>query len=129
MPLSHILLAFNMRGTHNTTYRVRVAWRRPGQVNNKEQGIMDYANGETNAPRRRCARCGVRFMDGPPPGPPPGAAPGTPPGTPPGADLGGREAGDIEWLRCPDCGLRFWADPAGGADGRCAVGLYREDAP
>ncbi len=77
---------------------------------------MDYANGETNA-RRRCARCGVRFMDGPPPGPPPGT------------DLGGREAGDIEWLRCPDCGLRFWADPAGGADGRCAVGLYRGDAP
>ncbi len=78
---------------------------------------MGYANGETNAPRRRCARCGVRFMDGPPPGPPPGAV------------LGGHEAGDIEWLRCPDCGLRFWADPAGGADGRCAVGLYSGDAP
>ena len=76
---------------------------------------MENANGETKATGRRCARCGVQFVDGPPPLP--------------DAVSRGREAGDVEWLRCPDCGLRFWADPAGGADGRCTVGLYPEDAP
>ena len=91
---------------------------------------MENANAENNAARRRCARCGVRFVDGPPPpkavlrdheagdGPPP-----------PKAVLRRCEAGDVEWLRCPDCGLRFWADPAGGKGGRCAVGLCPEDAP
>lgn len=75
---------------------------------------MENANAENNAARRRCARCGVRFVDGPPP---------------PKAVLRRCEAGDVEWLRCPDCGLRFWADPAGGKGGRCAVGLGPEDAP
>lgn len=80
---------------------------------------MEFANGEKTSAGRRCALCGVQFTGGPPPPPPPL----------PKAVLPGREAGGIEWLRCPDCGLRFWADPAGGADGRCAVGLYPEDAP
>ncbi len=92
---------------------------------------------------RRCALCGVQFAGGPPP-PPKAVSGGREAGHDAGRDVGreagrdvgrdvgretGREAGGIEWLRCPDCGLRFWADPAGGADGRCAVGLVLEDAP
>lgn len=29
----------------------------------------------------------------------------------------------VEWLRCPECGIAFWADPAGGGGGRVRVGL------
>ncbi len=29
----------------------------------------------------------------------------------------------VEWLRCPDCGIAFWSEPAGGTDGRVRVGL------
>ncbi len=76
---------------------------------------MENANAEKKSAGRRCALCGVQFVDGPPP--------------PPKAGLRRCEAGGTEWLRCPDCGLRFWADPAGGVDGRCAVGLCPEDAP
>ncbi len=97
---------------------------------------MEFASGEKTSAGRRCALCGVQFAGGPPPPPPEAVSGRRAAGHDAGRDVGheadreaGREAGGIEWLRCPDCGLRFWADPAGGADGRCAVGLVPEDAP
>ncbi len=92
---------------------------------------MEFANGEKTSAGRRCALCGVQFTGGPPPPPPPlpKAVLGSREAGRKGGREAGREAGGIEWLRCPDCGLRFWADPAGGKGGRCVVGLVPEDAP
>ena len=65
-----------------------------------------------NDNRRRCSRCGVRFAEGPPPQ----------------NQAANQEA--VEWLRCPDCGVRFWValDGGPGDASRCLVGLYTGDA-
>lgn len=57
----------------------------------------------------RCKRCRMAFRADPP--------------------VADGDAGGIEFLRCPDCGRRFWAAPRAGANGRCAVGLLPTATP
>jgi len=67
----------------------------------------------------RCPLCGMGFRDDAPPADGPGGG-GHGPG---GADQeAGTDAGDVELLRCPDCGRRYWTDPH-GPGGHCIVGL------
>lgn len=70
-------------------------------------------------PAARCRRCGMAFRNE--------ALPAALAGHCGRATLSA-DAGEVEILRCPDCGRRFWADPA-GTGGRCAVGMIPEGRP
>lgn len=66
----------------------------------------------------RCGRCRMLFRVEGPSGS--GEAGATGPAT---------RAGAMEFLRCPDCGRRFWADPYAGGPDRCAVGILPSPSP
>lgn len=59
----------------------------------------------------RCPLCGMGFRDAPPPAVATGGATAT--------DV---DIGDVELLRCSDCGRSYWTDPH-GPGGLCIVGL------
>jgi uncharacterized protein with PIN domain len=89
-----------------------MAKRQPPKQTREGNIMVEIKQGAGNDTRRRCSRCGVRFADGPPP------------------QKHAASQESVEWLRCPDCGVRFWVALDSGSDNesRCLVGLYTGDA-